>query len=1226
MTDKMNDFGDSPTYDINSASVPISAGEGDSEDEIQISLAPYIQNYLAQNNSSRSCGCLPVPFERAAPHSWMIPCFDSDVLEKQFKISSLKQYTKRFRFALIYMMIISAAWLIFLLCQPNPETIRFEFVVRVLCQVCVHVIGFHILVMTHVGQRLLVQKQLEMEKRLKEKIIHSVMPPKVAGWLLGGERGENPRPSNHEDFGSLFRPFNMNRMDNVSILFADIVGFTRMSSNKTAEEIVDILNDLFERFDDLCLANGCEKISTLGDCYYCVSGCPEPRPDHASCCVEMGLDMIDAIQEFDIDRGEDVNMRVGVHTGTVLCGIVGTRRFKFDVWSNDVTFANKLESTGQPGRVHISESTAKFLQDTYVLENYEDLQGTKTYLIKSRTSVVTQEPRAVDPQQQAHFNRNRKSINFSHSPSKRSHYLSLITEARLKFTSLPNVLGSSRTLTGSLEKLNYSQWFSFSKLRNNSSSEMSPRSKHPSQRNLVLQQGDVSISKASISKVDVPLRRDLRNEEEISLCPSVNNRSPVNRNSNRRSSIQQQIYLLNGVNKGDEVAKKIGSYYNTSRSTLAPLDSESENEGVKKTNPENLNLGLYSLRKQSDLQLIKCINDISQNSYIVKVPLDQFTLFFNDKKTEKEYRANAHKIHEKKGDSPTTLSTSRFNTYFDIFVSGLILTCITISLYVLHEPTRYFIWISTAALLLESVALILCLVHLTKTASNKITEKNKFFGKRIFNLFSKWYPWHIFGGLLVSLPTVVILTNLVCHYVQREQNTLEKSFTFDFLSSEENKKLILNVELRDHYYTLLILIGLLHFCNFAQLNFFMKSFLALITGLIYLMLFGKPNCQYGNTSNLSVIFISQFIQRNIFLNKMQYVEGNAFFCSQQLKNILNHLSGDVFDLTNYYNLGVQFLDVYYWNGTDSDSLYYATDDGINFVKNLNETMSTMSKEVWLNNVLQNINHHVLMAYFSETVLDIFVIIFLVVLLNRQFEISYRLSYYCNTESSRDKMRVQNMKNQADWLLENIIPKHVSIELKNRAKYCENHSNVGIMFASLVNFNKLYDESYSGGKEYLRVLNELISDFDELLNMEKFKNVDKIKTIGSTFMAASGLNPALRKENTTEWDHIYELMNFAMEMYRVVDVFNSDLLGFNLVLRVGFNIGEVTAGVIGSSKLFYDIWGDAVNVASRMDSCGVDGRIQVPHSCTSILSGKYNLEPRGQVYIKGKGDILVYLVS
>ena len=77
----------------------------------------------------------------------------------------------------------------------------------------------------------------------------------------------------------------------MSILFADIVGFTRMSSNKTASELVAVLNDLFERFDHLCTKNGCEKISTLGDCYYCVSGCPTKRDDHAHCCVQMGLGM-----------------------------------------------------------------------------------------------------------------------------------------------------------------------------------------------------------------------------------------------------------------------------------------------------------------------------------------------------------------------------------------------------------------------------------------------------------------------------------------------------------------------------------------------------------------------------------------------------------------------------------------------------------------------------------------------------------------------------------------------------------------------------------------------------------------------------------------------------------------------------------------------------------------------------------------------------------------------
>lgn len=509
-----------------------------------------------------------------------------------------------------------------------------------------------------------------------------------------------------------------------------------------------------------------------------------------------------------------------------------------------------------------------------------------------------------------------------------------------------------------------------------------------------------------------------------------------------------------------------------------------------------------------------------------------------------------------------------------------------------------------------------------------MSDTNKFFGKKIFTVFSNWYPWHIFGGILVSLPMVVVITNFACHYLVQEDESSVRNFNLDFLTSRENKKLILNVELRDHYYTFLILVGLLHFCNFTQLNFFMKSVLALITGLTYLVLFGKSNCRYTGKSDQSVIFVSQFLEKNIFVNETldEGVEKKIFLCCEPLREMFERLSGEVFDSENYYNLGIQFLDSYYNSGGDSGDVCYATSDGIQFLGNLNQTAVGLTKDEWLRNVLRGINNEVLLASFSETALDVCLIIFLVLLLNREFEISYRLSYYYNTESSKDKMRVQNMKNQADWLLENIIPRHVSIELKNRAKYCKNHSNVGIIFASIVNFNKLYDETYSGGKEYLRVLNELISDFDELLNLEKFKNVDKIKTIGSTFMGASGLNPALRKENKTEYEHIYELMNFAIEMYRVVDVFNSDLLGFNLILRVGFNIGEVTAGVIGSSKLFYDIWGDAVNVASRMDSCGVDGRIQVPHSCLSVLSGKYNFEPRGPIHIKGKGDILVYLVK
>ena len=275
-----------------------------------------------------------------------------------------------------------------------------RLLVRTGLHVCLHMIGLRTLVLaqvhmrstfTTVGQTLLTQRQLYLEKQLKEKMIHSVLPPSLADWAQdemtdpattaaarppcpGAADLTLPRATTAGP-EICFRPFNMQPMDQVSILFADIVGFTRMSSNKSAEQLVGLLNDLFGRFDELCTRHGCEKISTLGDCYYCVSGCPEPRADHAVCCVQMGLAMIAAIKQFDRDNGEDVNMRVGVHTGRVLCGLVGTQRFKFDVWSNDVTMANKMESSGRPGAVHISEKTLHYLRGQYTVSPGEPIAG-----------------------------------------------------------------------------------------------------------------------------------------------------------------------------------------------------------------------------------------------------------------------------------------------------------------------------------------------------------------------------------------------------------------------------------------------------------------------------------------------------------------------------------------------------------------------------------------------------------------------------------------------------------------------------------------------------------------------------------------------------------------------------------------------------------------------------------------------------------------------------------
>ncbi|KAI0979894.1 hypothetical protein GJ496_001936 [Pomphorhynchus laevis] len=186
---------------------------------------------------------------------------------------------------------------------------------------------------------------------------------------------------------NVFRPFVVTRMSNVSILFADIVGFTELADTKSASMVVNILDNLYARFDELCNKHGCEKISTLGDCYYCVSGCPIARVDHADCCVEMGLAMIEEIIAFDIKYNEEVQMRVGVHTGFVNCGIIGIHKFKFDIFSNDVTLANKMESSGRAGYVHITESTFNHLHSTdhFNVTESEEIEYLntvyKTYLI-----------------------------------------------------------------------------------------------------------------------------------------------------------------------------------------------------------------------------------------------------------------------------------------------------------------------------------------------------------------------------------------------------------------------------------------------------------------------------------------------------------------------------------------------------------------------------------------------------------------------------------------------------------------------------------------------------------------------------------------------------------------------------------------------------------------------------------------------------------------------------
>jgi PAS domain S-box-containing protein len=202
----------------------------------------------------------------------------------------------------------------------------------------------------NITQRKLAEEALRIEQEKSERLLLNILPQSIAEQLK-------------QDQHSI-----ADRFDEVTILFADIVDFTGLAARISPTELVNLLNEIFSTFDQLTLAYRLEKIKTIGDSYMVVGGLPTPNPDHAEAIAEMALAMQQKIPLFQRDDGEPFHLRIGIHTGPVVAGVIGMKKFAYDLWGDTVNVASRMESHGVAGGIQVTATTYKLLKDKYIFE------------------------------------------------------------------------------------------------------------------------------------------------------------------------------------------------------------------------------------------------------------------------------------------------------------------------------------------------------------------------------------------------------------------------------------------------------------------------------------------------------------------------------------------------------------------------------------------------------------------------------------------------------------------------------------------------------------------------------------------------------------------------------------------------------------------------------------------------------------------------------------------
>ena len=204
-------------------------------------------------------------------------------------------------------------------------------------------------VLDDITERKLAEEALYAEQEKSEKLLLNILPKAIADRL------------------KQFHGVIADSFESVTVLFADLVSFTRMSSELSPQDLVDLLNLIFSTFDTLCETYGLEKIKTIGDAYMVAGGIPIPTNNHAEAIALMALDMVDKVAELRDLTGRPLQIRVGIHTGAVIAGVIGTQKFIYDLWGDTVNVASRMESHSEVGKIQVTEATYELLKHKFNL-------------------------------------------------------------------------------------------------------------------------------------------------------------------------------------------------------------------------------------------------------------------------------------------------------------------------------------------------------------------------------------------------------------------------------------------------------------------------------------------------------------------------------------------------------------------------------------------------------------------------------------------------------------------------------------------------------------------------------------------------------------------------------------------------------------------------------------------------------------------------------------------